>query len=172
MTRATPNFQIRSCNQHDLESILNIQQACYTPALNESSAIWFQRLKDASEYIWIAELSDKVCAYLACYPSRQGKIAPLDSAFQACRDADCLYFHDLAVSPEFAGQQIGRKLVEYALEMAKRHNFRHAALVCVQNARSFWQGCGFCEENQMTPAATEALASYLGQSARYMTKTC
>ena len=172
MTPETANFQIRSCHQDDLESVLNIQQACYPAALNESKAIWFQRLKDASEYIWIAEISGKVCAYLACYPSRQGKIAPLDSAFQACRDADCLYFHDLAVSPEFAGQQIGRKLVSYALEMAKCHNFRHAALVCVQNARAFWQGCGFCEENQMTPAATEALASYLGQSARYMTKTC
>jgi len=166
-----PDIQIRPSRHNDLPAILSIQSACYTPEMNESEAIWRSRLEVAGEFIWVAEFVGEVCAYLASYPSQQGKIAPLGSAFAPCNEADCLYLHDLAVSPQAGGKGFGRKLVAHALTIARQRKLPHAGLVCVQNALGFWQSCGFIEQTGINNAGRAALATYEPQ-ARYMAKPC
>ena len=60
-------------------------------------------------------------------------------------------------------------MAEGARAAPRKHGWRHAALVCVQDAYAFWQGQGFSAPATLAPAAQAALASYPGP-ARYMTR--
>jgi predicted N-acetyltransferase YhbS len=143
--------------------VLSIQLACYPPSMNESAATIRKRLECTPTLAWIAFLGDAPAAYLMTYPSMLGKVTPLGGAFDIPNDPDCLYFHDLAVTPTASGKGVGAALVRHALASSR---WPSAALVCVQDAREFWIRQGFAE------AATreaQQLATYPGQ-ARYMVR--
>ncbi|WP_374326274.1 GNAT family N-acetyltransferase [Azonexus sp.] len=162
-------FHLRPAQAADLPAILAVQRQCYLPSMNEDGATWAGRLAAAADFVWVGEVAGKVGAYLATYPSHLGKVTPLGGAFALAADADCLYLHDLAVAPAAAGRGLGARLVAGALAAARQHGWRHAALVCVQDAYAFWQGQGFSAPATLAPAAQAALASYPGP-ARYMTR--
>lgn len=164
------SFNLRPMLPDDLPAVLAVQQQCYAPEMNEGEAVWRERLAAADGFSWVLERRSEVCAYLATYPSRLGKVTPLGGAFVVAGTADCLYLHDLAVAPAAAGNGLGARLVGQALQTAQRHGLAHAALVCVQDAQPFWQGHGFNERLTLAPAATTALATY-PPPARYMWRT-
>ncbi len=162
-------FHLRPAQAADLAAILAVQRQCYLPSMNEDGATWAGRLAAAAGFVWVGEQAGEIGAYLATYPSQLGKVTPLGGAFALATGADCLYLHDLAVAPGAAGRGLGARLVACALAAARRHGWRHAALVCVQDAYTFWQRQGFSEPATLAPAAQAALASYPGP-ARYMTR--
>lgn len=153
----------------DLPALLAVQRQCYRPEMNEDDAIWRRRLSAATAFAWVAQIDRKVCAYLATYPSQLGKVTPLGGEFVLSETADCLYFHDLAVAPSAAGNGLGVALVGQALQAARQRGLAHAALVCVQDALSFWQRRGFVEYRALTPAGDAALSTYPGP-ARYLSR--
>jgi len=159
-----PSPRIRHMTASDLENVLDIQRACYAPAMNESGDIFLNRLECASEHAWVALLDGEPEAYLMTYPSRVGKITPLGGEFEPPAHPDCLYIHDLAVHPEASGQGLGRALLRHALAASC---FRMAALVCVQDARRFWEQNGFSEGLPLSAVEADHLATYPGQP-RYM----
>ncbi|WP_341743343.1 GNAT family N-acetyltransferase [Azonexus hydrophilus] len=165
----TDPIHLRPSHPADLPSILAVQRLCYPPSMNEDAATWQQRLDTAGEFAWVAEKHGEICAYLATYPSRLGKVTPLGGVFELAGSADCLYFHDLAVSPSAAGCGLGAALVGHALQAARQRGLAHAALVCVQAAFSFWQRQGFVDHDKLSPAGATALATYPGP-ARYMSR--
>lgn len=160
---------LRSMRPADLPAVLAVQQLCYVPEMNEDGTIWFGRLATAPDFAWVAEMNGEVHAYLATYPSRLGKVTPLGGEFVISGAADCLYFHDLAVVPAAGGCGLGGMLVGHALQVARGQGLQHAALVCVQDALTFWQRNGFAAHRQLAPSASAALASYPG-SACYMSR--
>ena len=158
---------LRRLHPTDLPAILAVQRQCYVPEMNEDDSTWRSRLAAAADFAWVAEIGGEVGAYLATYPSRLDQVTPLGGEFVVSRAADCLYFHDLAVAPAAGGCGLGARLVEHALQAARRHGLAQAALVCVQDAFAFWQRRGFIERQPIAPSATAALASYPAP-ARYM----
>lgn len=160
-------FILRPLHASDLPAILAVQRLCYAPEMNEDGSTWHDRLATAADFAWVVEIDGQVSAYLATYPSCLGKVTPLGGEFVIAGAADCLYFHDLAVMPAAGGNGLGGRLVEHALQAARRHGLAHAALVCVQDAFAFWQRRGFNERLPLAPAATAALATYPAP-ARYM----
>ena len=162
-------FRLRPAQAADLSAILAVQRQCYLPSMNEDATTWAGRLDAAAGFVWVGEQAGEIGAYLATYPSQLGKVTPLGGDFAPAANADCLYLHDLAVAPSAAGRGLGARLVACALAAARRHGWRHAALVCVQDAHAFWQRQGFSEPVTLAPAAQAALASYPGP-ARYMTR--
>ena len=108
----------------------------------------------------------ELAAYLLGYPSRIGQITPLHGDFKPAAQPDCLYLHDLAVSPHCQGQALGPRLVRHAWAQAERlWNLQASTLVAVQGSLPFWQRLGYAEA---TPdeLARPYLASY-GAGARY-----
>lgn len=163
------SFSMRRANLDDLPALLTVQARCYSPQMNEPETVWRQRLQQAAALCWIAESGGAIHAYLAAYPARLGHVTALDGDFSPPPLADCLYLHDLAVSPAASGSGLGKALLARALHTARDRGWRHAALVCVQDAAGFWQGQGFAMTTLSNPAARAALASYPGP-ARYMTR--
>lgn len=149
----------------DLAGVLDVQSACYPPAMQEPAHVVLARLAASPDTVFVARDDDGVCGYLFAYPSRLGKVTPLGGAFAVSAEADALYLHDLAVAPRAAGQGVARRLVARLHDDAAGRGLRYAALVSVQDSLAFWESLGY------VPAADDdaALATYPG-AAYYMTK--
>lgn len=149
----------------DLAGVLDVQAACYPPAMQEPAHVVLARLAASPRTVLVARDDDGVCGYLFAYPSRLGKVTPLGGAFAVPAEPDALYLHDLAVAPRAAGQGVARRLVAWLHDDAASRGLRHAALVSVQDSLAFWDSLGY------VPAAGDdgALATYPG-AAYYMTK--
>ena len=53
------------------------------------------------------------------------------------------HIEDVVVSKEFQGNQIGEKIVKYALELAKKHNCYKTILNCSDEVKQFYEKIGF-----------------------------
>jgi GNAT superfamily N-acetyltransferase len=149
----------------DLADVLDVQAACYPPAMQEPAHVVLARLAASPGTVLVARDDDGVCGYLFAYPSCLGKVTPLGGAFAVPAEPDTLYLHDLAVAPRAAGQGLARALVARLHANAAVRGLRHAALVSVQDSLGFWESLGYA------PAAGDeaALATYPG-AAHYLTK--
>lgn len=160
-------FLIRSMQQADLPAVIRLQDRCYSDQLFESADVVAQRLMLYPQSCWVASYHDKVWGYLFSYPSRLGQVNPLGAGFGQYEQADCLYLHDMAVSPDARGQGVALALLQKAREYAAELELAKLALVAVQNSASYWQQHGFVRAAELSDNARLALASY-GDSAIYL----
>lgn len=158
---------LRAMREDDLASVWAVQAACYPPAMQEAAALLLARLRAAPSTALVGCVGGAVRAYVFAYPSRLGRVTPLDGAFVPAPAPDALYLHDLAVAPGAHGLGLARRLAGRLLAEAAASGLEHAALVSVQDSRRFWERLGFAEQAGRAPCA--ALASYPG-GAVYMTR--
>jgi len=149
---------LRPMTEQDLDGVLAVQAACYPPAMQEPAAVVLARLRAAPASTLVAGDPHGICAYVFAYPSRLGRITPLNAAFAPAADPDTLYVHDLAVHPRAHGQGLARRLAHTLFGAARGHGLAHGALVAVLDARPFWENLGFSETAPGQGAG--ALASY------------
>ncbi len=138
----------------DIGAVLNLQAAAYTPDLLEDEATLRARWAQCPDTAWVACRAEQVCAYLVAYPSLLGALTPLGAHFAPAPSPDCLYLHDLAVSPALAGRGVGKQLVAHACSVAASAGWRYSALVAVQGSVRFWHGQGY---RSVPPSALNAL---------------
>lgn len=149
---------LRPMEEGDLAAVLDVQAACYPPAMQEPADVVLARLRASADTVLVACDALGVCAYLFAYPSRLGKVTPLGGAFALAADADTLYLHDLAVTPRAAGRGLARALVARLLGEARARGLLHSALVSVQGTRRFWEGAGYaCAPGEPVHLATYPL---------------
>lgn len=160
---------IRPVQPEDLDAILQVQAACYPPAMQETAGVVLDRMRVARATCVLAEDEGGVCGYLFAYPSRMGRVTPLGDVFRPAPDADTLYLHDLALAPRAHGRGLARALVHHLLDQARQGGMAWSALVSVQDTARFWNALGFDAAGDHGPDARAALASYPG-TAHYMTK--
>ncbi|XZG68788.1 GNAT family N-acetyltransferase [Chitinibacteraceae bacterium HSL-7] len=157
---------IRPVTLADLDAVTAIEAACYPAAMCEGQATYADRIAVAAASSWIAESGGQPVAYLFAYPSVAGKVAPLGAAFKPASKPDCLYLHDLAVSP--SGRGAGSLLVRHAIAWSTQARLAHLALVSVAQAGHYWLRHDFAS-TPVSGDAAQALASY-GEGAQYMTR--
>ena len=153
----------------DLPAILAIQDECYPEEMCEDAAVVQQRLAVAGEHAWVAKDDAGACAYLFGYLSQVGKVTRLGAGFEQSAQPDCLYLHDLAVSPRAKGLGLGPWLVVHALESARARKLGSSALVSVQQSRVFWERLGYRVHDDLGEAELRDLATY-ASPAWYMVK--
>ena len=151
----------------DLPTVLDIQRACYGEGFLEEAATLHQRLQGPGKLSCVAERSGVVCAYLAAYRSRPGKLTPLHGDFDTVVQPDTLYLHDLAVAPQALGQGLAQRLVSHLWARAAEEGLRYSALVSVQGSQVFWERLGYRAQALDDPAQQQDLATY-GVGACYM----
>lgn len=160
----------RAMRLSDIAAVIEIQAEAYVDEMLETAEVIASRFHVAPNTAWIAEYADKVCGYLVCYESTFGEVTPWGEEFVHKLNADTLYLHDLAIGKSAIGLGVGRALVDCALGYAMQRSLRAAALVAVQNSKSFWQKFGFDECNHLAMTQLQHLASYTGP-AFYMTRS-
>lgn len=167
---APQRAKIRPMLPADIPSVVRIQLQCYLPDNIESEAVIRARLASTPDTARVAEVRGEVCAYLVGYRSRLGQVGALGDGFEPTTEPDCLYLHDLAVGPQGRGLGLGPLLVTHALAQARREGLAWAALVSVQGSQDFWHQQGFMAMRLDDRDQLQALASYAGGPACYMTQ--
>ena len=148
--------------ESDLDAVLAIQSACYPSALNEDAATILQRLHASPDTAWIASVADEAAAYLFGYRSRLGSITPLGGVFSPADAPNCLYLHDLAVTPTWRGRGIADQLIAAAHAFASSQSLSFIALVALENARTYWERHAFATSEVASAQQAARLASYPG----------
>lgn len=163
------SISYRLIRQADLPALVMLQDCCYSDALYESPAVLSQRLHAAANSCWLAESSaGELLAYLFSYPSINGYVTPLASAFAPAAAPQLLYLHDMAVNPAARGLGLANHLLAMAKQHALSLGLTKLALVAVQGSVPYWQRHGFVVVNSMSDGAINALAGYHGEQACYM----
>ena len=162
-------FHIRLMQISDLSAVVRLQDHCYADEFYESPQVVAKRLMLYPQSCWLACYQDKVWGYLFSYPSRLGQVNPLGAEFGQYEQANCLYLHDMAVSPDARGQGVATTLLQQALNYAGTLGLSYAALVAVQNSTAFWQQQQFDLVDDLSEAASLALTSY-GADAIYLAR--
>lgn len=163
---------IRLMTPADIPAVVALQDCCYSDALYESPALLSQRLQAAANSCWLVENSaGELLAYLFSYPSINGYVTPLASAFAPAAAAELLYLHDMAVNPAARGLGLASRLLAKAKQHALSLGLTKLALVAVQGSVPYWQRHGFAVVNELSESAISALVSYHGEQACYMQLT-
>lgn len=153
-------FDIRPMHMNDMESVLQIQAACYSGNIPESADSLAAKLVAAPLSCFVATADDDVVAYLIALPwvsTAPPALNSPDCIIPAL--ADCLYLHDLSVHPNARLSGVGRALIECFFARCAQWQFPQACLVAVQNSGAYWRRFGF----QTAPTSAllaEKLASY------------
>ncbi len=154
----------------DLAAVVRLQDHCYADEFYESAEVVAKRLMLYPQSCWVACFQDKIWGYLFSYPSKLSQINPLGAEFGQYDQANCLYLHDMAVSPDARGQGVATALLSSAKSYAMTLGLPHLALVAVQNSAAFWLQLGFTLQPDLSSAAQLALGSY-GDKAVYLARS-
>jgi GNAT superfamily N-acetyltransferase len=153
----------------DLPAVLAIQAGCHAPSVHESHASLRAKLAASPATCLVASIGDddRAVGYLIALPWEHADPPALNAATCALPSAaNCLYLHDLAVTPHARQAGAGRLLVETFLLWLKQSGLGRASLVAVQNSAPFWERHGF---RAVPPSAAlePRLATY-GSGVQYM----
>lgn len=154
----------------DVAGMLAVQASAYGTDFLEDGATLLQRWQAAPATAWVAEDDAGLCGYLVAYPSKLGKVTALHGSFELPAAPDCLYLHDLAISPRAAGQGLAPALLLQAWAAAARLGLGWAALVSVQDSHGFWTRRGFAGHPGLATDQAARLTAYPGGTAVYMVR--
>ncbi len=157
----------RPLQSADLAGLLQVQLACYGEEYVEPGEVFARRLASAANCSLVLAHEGRVCAYLAAYRSRAGKVTPLHGDFEAVDSPDTLYLHDMAVHPDYAGQGLAHALLQAMRDLARAEHLPHSGLVSVQGSQAYWERQGYALHALADAHQRVRLATY-GEDAVYM----
>lgn len=160
-------IDIRMMAEADIPAVLEIQAVCYTEITPESNESLHAKLRASQSTCFIAAIEGGTVGYLIALPWAFSNPPMLNAeTCQLPASPDCLYLHDLAVTPGARKFGTGRALVEACLIRLKELGLERASLVAVQNSVPYWERYGF----RVVPPSEQLkakLSSY-GQGVAYM----
>ena len=160
-------IDIRMMVETDIPAVLEIQAVCYTELTPESDESLHAKLRASQSTCFVASLGRDTVGYLIALPWAFSSPPPLNATTcQLPHTPDCLYLHDLAVSPDARKFGTGRALVEAFLTRLRASGLGRASLVAVQNSVPYWERYGFRAVPLSAPLQAR-LSSY-GESVAYM----
>ena len=151
----------------DLPGLQAVQRQCYGADLVEGTDVFARRLAHPANCSAVIAQDGQVRAYLVAYRSCWGQVTPLQGDFSDHPTPDTLYLHDLAVSPQWAGQGYGQALRQWLWSRASGWGLRWSALVSVQDTQAYWQRQGYRPQPLSDATQRQRLDSY-GPGAVYM----
>ena len=114
------------------------------------------------KFIWQGDMVGYGIAHLW----QRYAIPPLDGFLNSLpANPDCLYMHDVVLTPEARGKGGVQHYVAYIKHLAKMQGVSSLALVAVYGTTVMWARCGFADATD--DDVKDKLASY-GEGARYM----
>jgi predicted N-acetyltransferase YhbS len=160
MLSQTTTLTIRQMLPTDMDSIMQIQALCYSGDIPESRHSLSAKLQVSPTTCFVAQDGAQIIAYLIALPwSLQ---APPELNAPSCvlpADPDCIYLHDLSVTPSVRGSKIGGGLVAQLFDLCRRLSYSQLSLVAVQNSADYWRRFGFTNR-RLNSILHKKLASY------------
>lgn len=164
-------FIIRTAQPDDVYEILRIQACCYQPDFLENEAAFASKIQASPHTCWLLASGSRIAAYLVSIPVDRHTFPALNATkLQLSETPELLYWHDMAVHPDYRGDGIAARLAAYALQQAQQLGFRQVGLIAVQDSSTYWQRHGFQVANSDTFGLTAKVASF-GEGAVFMQQT-
>lgn len=162
------SFSIRTATLDDTSEILRIQASCYQPEFLEAKQAFASKLQASPHTCWLMCMQQQVAAYLVSIPVDRHTFPAMDApAFKLSPAPELLYWHDLAVHPDFRSGGIAAQLANYALQQGRLLGFKRVGLIAVQDSSTYWQKHGFCIADTAPLGLTAKVASF-GTDAVFM----
>ena len=133
-----PQPSIRPIQEKDWPAILALQAEAYYALEPEDQAVLRSKHRLGPTSCLVASLKDQVVAYCLAHPWSAEKPASLYQCYGQPAGHECLYIHDVVVSPSAQGMGIARCFLAHLEALARRHQQRQLSLVAVQGAERFW----------------------------------
>lgn len=164
-------LSIRTATPEDISQILRIQARCYQPDFLEAAQAFASKIQASPQTCWLVHRGQHIAAYLVSVPVDRHTFPALDAAtFQLSPSPELLYWHDMAVHPDFRGDGIAARLASHALQQAKQLGFKQLGLIAVQDSSSYWHKHGFNITDSHAYGLTAKVASF-GSDAVFMQQT-
>jgi GNAT superfamily N-acetyltransferase len=171
-TMPTPHgLQCRPMTAEDVSQVLALQHTCYQPEFHEPVQAFDSKLRSSPDTCWvISTRAASIAAYLVCLPVARANYPTLRApSWQPVADADELYVHDMAISPDLRGQGAAHLLLQQATTHAALVGLSRLSLIAVQDSTTFWAHLGFTPQTVTSLALQHKLASF-GAEATLMTR--
>jgi GNAT superfamily N-acetyltransferase len=136
--------QIRQLTEDDILSVLAVQREAYLPQLIEAAETFLNKLRLFPQGAIGYFVDGRLCAYIFSHPWIKDQVVPINHPISCLPPKpDCLYIHDLAVSPKYQAKGFGRRLLERVFKLGDSLGIRWYSLIAVQSSEQFWLKFGF-----------------------------
>lgn len=138
-----PIDEWRPMVESDLERVASISDKVHG-AYTESQATYAERISLFPQGCKVFTRNGETIGYLVCHPWHAATPPALNAVLGTIpADADCLYFHDIAILPEGRGSGAGGQALAMAEGLARDGGYATVSLVAVNGADSYWSSQGF-----------------------------
>lgn len=139
----------------DIPAIDGMGTCSYPENYFESRASFESKIVKNLETCWVATVDDYLAGYVVSFPYVFGAPYPINHMYTAIENPNCLYLHDLCVSPLWRKLGVGHSLAQKVLTT----RWDAVALTSVMGSQSFWTKLGFVVAHEL---------DYYGLPASYM----
>lgn len=164
------DFALRPMTPIDLPQVLELQAACYPPALHDEAPAFESRLALAPAMNLVAVRGDTISGYLISHPWTTASPPPVNAILDPPEGvAQCWFIHDLSVAPSARGAGLGGRLIQAGAQAARAAGLDRSELIAVEGAADFWLAQGWSAVK--ADAALAAKVAGYGALAAYMAKS-
>jgi ribosomal protein S18 acetylase RimI-like enzyme len=157
---------IRPFSLADIQSVMEIQSACYPANLLEEAEHLIAKHQQSPLSCWVATEHQKAIAYLLTHPWSGDTPPALNTPLPPKKPKSDIYFiHDLAVLPSARGLGLAKRLFDTAIDWAKQEKLQKIRLIAIAGAADFWIKQGLSLVNDKT--LSHKLADY-GPDTHYL----
>ncbi len=158
--------RLRLMQAADLPAVLRIQREAYGDHYQESAAVLGRKLALAPGGCRLAERHGRTAAYVFAHPWRADGPPPLHAPLADLPgEADCVFVHDLAVSPHARSGGVAAGLLRDVAAWAAAQGTPRLTLVALADAAAYWTRHGFAP----APAGGTLPPGY-GEGALFMSR--
>lgn len=138
-------MEIRVAKREEINEIIEIEKNCFPDSEAASSQELKDRYQTFSENFFVAFKDDKIIGYIAGACTNQPLLP--DELYHDVSlhvpNGDYQTVFSLAVLPAYQHEGVGRKLLEYIIEVSKKRGKAGVVLTCKDHLIDFYQGSGF-----------------------------
>lgn len=142
--RIMNNIKIRHVREHDLDGCYDVESACYTSEGATREKIR-KRIRLFPDGFLVAESNGQIIGLINSASTNKEDIT--DEEFKDMvghvKDGKYIVIFSLAVSPEFQGNGISKKLMSRFIEVSKRLKKKKILLICKSGLITYYQKIGF-----------------------------
>lgn len=141
-------MQISMIEEADWVYILDIQKECYGSIQNESLCVLKSKKNISPSTCFVCRDSNGIpISYLLSHPWYGNHVPSLGVEINTLESSEWLYLHDLAVSKNYIGKNVGTEMVNHLFAIAKNLSYKEIYLTSVQGSEKFWFSKGYRRTN-------------------------
>ena len=139
---------IRTATENDLEQIASVEAECFPPAEAASKKEFAERLRSYDNHFWLMFDEDRLIAFVDGFVTDEPDLTDEMYAKAAMHNENGAWQMIFGVNtlPEYRRHGYAEKLIQYAIDDAKRQGRKGLVLTCKDKLVHYYAKFGFVDE--------------------------